>query len=195
MVKQGTKQVELAMVNSISFDSTMFHPLDPLSVGEINRVAAIVRSKAGLGEDLLFQTIALHEPPKRDVIDFVRGARITREASVVVLNYKREEIYELDISLETEEILRCEHMPGVQPAFIFDDFNEWESRITHAPVFVEALKKRGIDNPDLVMIDPWPISNFGVEEEHGKRLAVGRCWVRREKAIMVMLDLSRAYLR
>ena len=86
-------------------------------------------------------------------------------------------------------------MPGVQPAFIFDDFNEWESRITHAPVFVEALKKRGIDNPDLVMIDPWPISNFGVEEEHGKRLAVGRCWVRREKAIMVMLDLSRAYLR
>ena len=165
---RDAEQTKLAVTGSNQSDSALVHPLDPLSVDEINRVAAIVRSKANLGEDLLFQTITLREPPKREVIGFVNGDRITREASVVVLNYKKEEIYELDISLETEEILRREHIPGVQPAFIFNDFAEFEYGIKHDPVFIEALKKRGIDDPDLVMIDPWPISNFGVEEEHGK---------------------------
>ena len=164
-----------------TFDPKVAHPLDPLRVDEINKAASIVKEKAGLGDHLLFETIVLSEPSKEDVLAFKLGTEISREAFVVVLNYKKEEVYELDISLKTENILRCEHIPGVQPAFIFEDFEEWESKMTHDPAFVEALKKRGINDPDLVMIDPWPISNFDVEGERGKRLAIGRCWVRREK--------------
>ena len=59
------------------------------------------------------------------------------------------------------------------------DFNEWESKMKHDPLVVDALKKRGIDDPDLLQIDPWPIANFGKKEEEGKRLAIGRCWIRK----------------
>ena len=133
----------------------------------------------------MFETVVLREPSKEDVLSFLPGIKLPREAFVVVLNYKKEQVYELTVSLDENQILDCAHIPGVQPAFLSGDlnmdFNEWESSIKHDPKFVEALKKRGIENPDLVMIDPWPISNFGNKEEEGKRLAVGRCWVRREE--------------
>lgn len=161
------------------------HPLDPLSFSEINTVVSIVKDKAELGKELLFETIVLREPSKEDVLSFLPGIKLPREAFVVVLNYKKEEVYELVVSLDEGQILDCEHIPGVQPAFLFGDlnmdFNEWEHGVKHDPKFVEALRKRGIENPDLVMIDPWPISNFGNKEEEGKRLAIGRCWVRREE--------------
>ena len=105
-----------------TFDPKVAHPLDPLRVDEINKAASIVKEKAGLGDHLLFETIVLSEPSKEDVLAFKLGTEISREAFVVVLNYKKEEVYELDISLKTENILRCEHIPGVQPAFIFEDF-------------------------------------------------------------------------
>ena len=154
------------------------HPLDPLSFSEINTVVSIVKDKAELGKELLFETIVLREPSKEDVLSFLPGIKLPREAFVVVLNYKKEEVYELVVSLDEGQILDCEHISGVQPAFLFGDlnmdFNEWEHGVKHDPKFVEALRKRGIENPDLVMIDPWPISNFGNKEEEGKRLAGNR---------------------
>ena len=160
------------------------HPLDPLTFEEINLSSSLVKEQANLGIELLFETIMLIEPPKSEVITFVPGDPITRDVFVVVLNYKTERLYELEISLDLKKITRCEHIPGVQPAFMFGDinmdFNEWEAHIKKDPKLIEALKKRGITDASLVMIDPWPISNFGNKEEEGKRLAIGRCWVRRE---------------
>ena len=160
------------------------HPLDPLTFEEINLSSSLVKEQAHLGRELLFETIMLIEPPKSEVITFVPGDPITRDVFVVVLNYKTERLYELEISLDLKKITRCEHIPGVQPAFMFGDinmdFNEWEAHIKKDPKLIEALKKRGINDASLVMIDPWPISNFGNKEEEGKRLAIGRCWVRRE---------------
>ena len=161
------------------------HPLDPLSYEEINISSEIVKSKANLGTEILFETIVLREPDKELIMNWKQGQNIPRESFLVVLNYKEGKVYELTISLDAGEILTLEHIPDVQPAFMFGDVDidrtEWEHKIRHDPKFVEALSKRGIDNPDLVMIDPWPISNFGEESEKGKRLAIGRCWVRREE--------------
>ena len=126
-------------------------------------------------------------------------------AFVVVLNFKEEKIYELEINLSNKKIDRCEFIPDVQPAFIFGDldmdFNEWEAKMKQDPKLIKALKKRGIDNPDLVQIDPWPIANFDNENEKGKRLAIGRCWLRREpednayarpiEGLSLILDLNK----
>ena len=160
------------------------HPLDPLTLEEIKRTATLVKTKSDLGEHLLFETIMLKEPPKDVVLSFSPGDFISRNVFVVVLNYKEEKLFELEICLDSEEIIKSEHIPGVQPAFMFGDlemdYGQWETKMKHDPRFVEALEKRGITDPDLVMIDPWPISNFGNKDEEGKRLAIGRCWVRRE---------------
>ena len=109
------------------------HPLDPLTFEEINLSSSLVKEQAHLGIELLFETIMLIEPPKSEVITFLPGDPITRDVFVVVLNYKTERLYELEISLDLKKITRCEHIPGVQPAFMFGDintdFNEWEAHI------------------------------------------------------------------
>ncbi|MBO40264.1 MAG: tyramine oxidase [Chloroflexi bacterium] len=182
------------------------HPLDPLSAEEIDRAVAIVKASAGLTDNLLFETIVLREPSKNDVLNFHPGAYVPREAFLVALDSEKQEVHELIVSLDTNELLQSEHIEGVQPAFIFGDhqtnFLQFESKIKHDPRYVEALSKRGITNPDLVMIDPWPISNFGDEKEKGKRLAIGRAWLRREatdngyarpiEGLSVIIDLDKS---
>ena len=196
---ESQKNIKEIKFNDIS------HPLDPLTSEEINLVTSIVKNKSNLGKFLLFETITLIEPPKNQVLSFNLGDEIRRKAFVVALNYKEEKLYELDIDISNEKILRCDHKPGVQPAFIFGDlemdFNEWESKMKHDPLVVDALKKRGIDDPDLLQIDPWPIANFGKKEEEGKRLAIGRCWIRKEpgdnayarpiEGLSIILDLNK----
>ena len=136
------------------------HPLDPLSAEEIDRAVAIVKASAGLTDNLLFETIVLREPSKNDVLNFHPGAYVPRKAFLVALDSEKQEVHELIVSLDTNELLQSEHIEGVQPAFIFGDhqtnFLQFESKIKHDPRYVEALSKRGITNPDLVMIDPWP---------------------------------------
>ena len=196
---ESQKNIKEIKFNDIS------HPLDPLTSEEINLVTSIVKNKSNIGKFLLFETITLIEPPKNQVLSFNLGDEIRRKAFVVALNYKEEKLYELDIDISNEKILRCDHKPGVQPAFIFGDlemdFNEWESKMKHDPLVVDALKKRGIDDPDLLQIDPWPIANFGKKEEEGKRLAIGRCWIRKEpgdnayarpiEGLSIILDLNK----
>jgi len=181
------------------------HPLDPLSVEEIDRAVAIVRTDDNLGENPLFETIVLREPDKDQILNYRPENQVPREAFLVALNPKSGGVYEFVVSLDTDEVLTSEHITGVQPAFIFGDhetnFLQFESKIKHDPRFVEALNKRGITNPDLVMIDPWPISNFGSKSEEGKRLAVGRSWVRSEptdngyarpiEGLSVIIDLNK----
>ena len=181
------------------------HPLDPLSVEEIDRAVAIVRTDDNLGENPLFETIVLREPDKDQILNYRPENQVPREAFLVALNPKSGGVYEFVVSLDTDEVLTSEHITGVQPAFIFGDYEtnflQFESKIKHDPRFVEALNKRGITNPDLVMIDPWPISNFGNKSEEGKRLAVGRSWVRSEptdngyarpiEGLSVIIDLNK----
>ena len=182
------------------------HPLDPLSVEEIDRAVAIVKATAGLTDDLLFETIVLREPLKDDVLNYEPGLFVPREAFLVALDPKKGQVHELIVSLDTNEVLESEHIEGVKPAFIFGDqetnFLQFESKIKNDPRYVEALNKRGITDPDLVMIYPWPISNFGNKNEEGKRLAIGRAWVRREptdngyarpiEGLSVIIDLDKS---
>ena len=70
------------------------HPLDPLSYEEINISSEIVRSKASLGAEILFETIVLREPDKELILNWKQGQKIPREAFLVVLNYKEGKVYE-----------------------------------------------------------------------------------------------------
>ena len=140
------------------------HPLDPLTFEEINIASKIVKTKSNLGKELLFETIMLIEPLKEIVLSYKSGDHFSRDAFVVVLNYKKEKMYELNISIDQEKILNCEEILNAQPAFMFGDidmdFNQWEAKMKEDPKLIEVLNKRGITDPSLLMIDPWPIANF-----------------------------------
>ena len=84
------------------------HPLDPLSIEEINRTVEIIKTQANLGKELLFETIVLREPAKTEILNYKPNNKIPREAFVVALNYKEEKVYELIVSLDDNQLLNNE---------------------------------------------------------------------------------------
>ena len=50
------------------------HPLRPLSAAEIMAVVAVVRAAPAFGDEFLFETIELKEPPHGAVAGFEAGA-------------------------------------------------------------------------------------------------------------------------
>jgi primary-amine oxidase len=63
---------------------------------------------------------------------------------------------------------------------MLDEFMECEEAVKRSPEFIEALRKRGIEDVDLVMVDPWSAGSYGVEpeEDKSKRLSRALAWVR-----------------
>ncbi|PKG24869.1 primary-amine oxidase [Niallia nealsonii] len=159
--------------------NTILHPLEPLTAGEITEAVAIIKKEKNLHGKVRFVSVVLHEPDKHIVLNYQKGDQINREAFIVLLDNETEETYEAVVSITNKAVTYWEHIEGVQPGVMLDEFEECEEVVKNCPEFQEALLKRGITNFDLVMVDPWSAGNFGVEEDEGIRLARAICWVRK----------------
>ena len=168
---QKSKEVQSPLATGI-------HPLDPLSAAEIESAKAVLLAQRNLGEKVRFESIVLKEPQKDLVLNLNNGDVIEREAFIVLFENDSGATYEAVISLDEGKVTSWEHIPGVQPRITLDEFYECEVAVKEDPEFRAALKKRGITDVDLVMVDPWSAGNFGVEAEQGVRLSYARCWVR-----------------
>ena len=161
-----------------SGDSIVSHPLDPLTAEEIAKASAILKMERRLGPRVRFETVVLREPEKAEVNGFRAGDAVRREAFLVVLDNDEAATYEAVVALDTGQVVSWKHVPGVQPRVMFDEFVECEAAVRADSRFQEAIKKRGITDPSLVMVDPWSAGNFGFEDEEGKRLVLCRNFAR-----------------
>lgn len=158
---------------------TALHPLHPLTADEIAAAVAVIRAEKGLDyATTRFVSIVLKEPAKELIYSFSAGQAIERKAFVVVLNSLMGYTYEAIVSITQNKILSWKYIPGVQPTMTADEQIECEEVIKNAPEFHEALKRYGIEDPELVMIDIWTAGNYGAEEEDTVRLARPLCFVR-----------------
>ena len=112
--------------------------------------------------------------------------------------------YEAVVNLSTRSLARFDGLAqGVQPSIMLDEFNECEEAARKCPAFREAMKKRGIEDMSLVMIDAWSAGHYGNEpaEDKGKRLVRSLSWVRSEpmdngyarpiEGVVTVIDLNR----
>ena len=164
--------VETAVLAPVS------HPLDPLTADEIAEASSILMSERQLGARVRFETVVLREPDKDAVLAFQPGGFIPRSAFLVVLDNDTTSTYEAVVSLDERRVVSWKDVPGVQPRVMFDEFVECEAMVRADPQFLAAIRKRGITDTDLVMVDPWSAGNYGYEEEEGRRLVLARCFVR-----------------
>ncbi|EIJ82043.1 tyramine oxidase [Bacillus methanolicus PB1] len=155
------------------------HPLEPLTAEEIKKAVEIVRKEKNLSQSVRFAQVVLKEPLKEVVLQYKNGDPINREAFIILLDNETEKTYEVVVSITNEEIVSWEHIPDVQPGFMLDEFEECEQVVKNNPEYQAALLKRGVTDPDLVMIDPWSAGYFNVEEDEGKRVARALAWVRK----------------
>ncbi|MER2109024.1 MAG: primary-amine oxidase [Solibacillus sp.] len=177
------------------------HPLAPLTVEEVQAAISILKEQQALGGKVRFPTITLREPLKEVVLQFKEGADFPREIFVVVLDNETFKTYEAIVSLNTNSVVSFEEIAGVQPTIMPEEFPECEEMVKSHPDFLAALAKRGIDNADLVVVDPWSAGYFDIPENEGKRIARGICWVKKFPednayaypltGIVVYIDLNR----
>jgi primary-amine oxidase len=181
--------------------TSVAHPLDPLSPEELQAAVALLRQQSPIGPTCRFASVALHEPPKAAVLAFEPGQAMDRQAFAVVLDNATGYTYEAIVSITQEQVLSWTHIPDVQPCIMLDEFMECENAVKASPDFQAALKKRGIENLDLVMVDPWSAGNYDLPDEAGVRLSRAFCWVRSEpndngyarpiEGVVPMVDLNK----
>ncbi len=157
------------------------HPLDPLSPAEIERAWDILRAARALGARPRAIFIMLHEPAKHVVLEHLAGQPVERAALVVLIDGDSGKTWEAVVSLSRGAVLSCEHVPDVQPAIVLDEFAECEAAVRADPRWQEALRKRGVTDFELAMVDSWSAGNFGFADDEGRRLVRALTWVRRHR--------------
>ncbi|GAA5168332.1 primary-amine oxidase [Pseudonocardia eucalypti] len=178
------------------------HPLEPLSAEEIAEAARLLRELKDLGATARFVFIAPHEPPKADVLAWRPGDEpLPREAAVTLYERSERMTYEAVVSLSAGELVSWRAVPGVQPSIMFEEFNACEDIVRADPRWQEAMRRRGVTDFSLAMIDPWASSWTGPEDDPAaRRIARPLTWVRREpgehgyarpvEGLIVVVDLD-----
>jgi primary-amine oxidase len=145
------------------------HPLDPLSKDEILATVETLRAAGKTTTESSYSLIALHEPPKSEVLAWRPGQAYRREAFAVVYERAKNQTFEAVVDLRAHAVASWKHIPGVQPSFLLEDAEILERAIRADPRFAEAMHKRGITDLGRVGIGDWPGGYFADPKTEGIR--------------------------
>jgi primary-amine oxidase len=154
----------------------VLHPLEPLAPEEVAAASAILKAEKGLGTTARFVFITLHEPPKAAV---QAGEAVPREAFVMLYERGERKTYEAVVSLTDEAVVSWRQVEGVQPPVTFEEFMACEAAVQADPGWQEAMRKRGVEDFSLAMIDPWAAGYMGEEDAAtARRILRPLTWLR-----------------
>lgn len=153
--------------------SAATHPLAMVTGEEIQRAAAIVRADPRFDPDMVFAHLRLHEPDKDALARRGDGVEPEREMEALLVPRDRLEAVEVVVSLATDAVRAWTVRAGMRPALLFGEAFAAITGVRENEEWQDALRRRGIEDFDLVQIDPWPAGSFGSEHEAGRRIS--RC--------------------
>ncbi|MGO6818476.1 primary-amine oxidase [Rhizobium leguminosarum] len=153
------------------------HPLDPLSLDEIASAVAILKDTQTLAATFRFPITRLEEPTKADLAAHRLGGRLARLAFILAIDISNGETFEGIVDLTAGKVssyirLPLDELPYGQPPVMLCEFETVEGTVKSDPRWITAVKKRGITDEDipLIQIDPFSSGYFGREFEKGKRI-------------------------
>jgi len=155
------------------------HLLDPLTPEEIEAACRILKQDRGLAASARFVYVTLREPAKGAVLRYRRGEAAEREAHIVLRERAECRTYEAVVSITAGEVRLWRELPGVQPAVMLEEFLATEAAVRKDARWQEAMRRRGVTDFDMVMIDPWSVGYHGPEDAAGQgRFLRPLTWVR-----------------
>ena len=158
---------------------TSAHPLDPLSAGELEAAASLLR-EAGLLEDRArIVVLELREPSKEELEAVELGATVERRASAILRLPASGVTQEIGLSLTRGEIEEVADREGMQPAVTVAEYAACQDALRRHEGFLEALRRRGVEDPSLLTIEAWGVGDFVEPEDRGRRLAWCPSWTRK----------------
>lgn len=160
--------------------TTTVHPLEPLSAEEVAAAAELLRLVKGLGPTARFVFVTLHEPAKAAVLAWTADdSPLPRQAHIVLYERGERATYEAVVSLSEGTLVDWRHIEGVQPPIMAEEFLSCEAIVQADPRWQEAMRRRGVEDFSLAMIDPWASSWTGPEDDpSARRIARPLTWLR-----------------
>jgi primary-amine oxidase len=150
-------------------------PHDGLSIAEYETVAAVLESSGKLADDRRYATVNLAEPDKPEALAWRPGDAVKRRAFVAIRQER--ELYEGIVDLGERKLVSWEKIDGAQPALLDSEFMLAQIIVRKDEAWVEAIKKRGIDNVKTVFCFPAFPGNFGLpRDEKNDRLGMVSCY-------------------
>lgn len=157
------------------------HPLEALSMKEVEQAVETVRTSPAFGHDLKYVYIALEEPPKNSLISWVPGVELERLVLVVVYEPSKRLASEVIVSITSNEIISVTPCPGMHPPIMSDEFDLDSNAVKADPRWQLAMEKRGITDLSSVEVHSWPAANPGLPADLlGRRIGRAVSVVREE---------------
>ena len=157
------------------------HPYDPLTPSEIETARDILEDERDIGGGCRYVKIVLEEPSKEAVTQFeTTDSSVDREAFVILRDREQKTTYEAVVSLTDSTVSSWEEKPDVQPSITLTEFDECEKAVKNNEEWRAAAAKRGVEEFDLAIIDPWSVGHHLVPSDldRDRRLAHGMTWIR-----------------
>ena len=179
------------------------HPLNALSADEIKQAVEIVKAAPDFKPNTRFTQIALVEPEKAKVWDFVlNGTAVDapRQAAITMLDGKH--IVESVVDLQEKKVVSWAAIKDAHGMVLLDDFMTVQSIVTSSPEFAQALKKHGVDDPSKVVTTPLTVGYFdgkdGLRQEDRLLKVVsyldvgdGNYWAHPIENLVAVVDLEQ----
>jgi primary-amine oxidase len=150
--------------------TTAAHPLEPLTGDEIAAASTLLRKGKDLGTSARFVFVTLKEPTKSELLAWSPdSAPLPREAHLVVYERGERTTYEAVVSLTDQSVVSWEPIRGVQAPIMAEEFIACEEIVQADPRWQEAMRKRGVTDFSLTMVDPWASSWTGPDDDAANR--------------------------
>lgn len=152
--------------------SAVSHPLDPLGPEEIRAAVAVAKREAALPAAARFISVSLLEPLRG------AGAPTPRSAFLIVLDFEAGGVRELTVDLDAGALSASELRRGVQPGIVIEEFLACEAAVKADPKWRAALARRGVQDFDHAIVDPWSAGAYGDERFPDRRIARALSYIR-----------------
>lgn len=153
------------------------HPLDPLSLAEIQTACDIVKTQKQLNANYRFFNVMTHEPNQHDFLALSENDSLDRQAFVSVIDTKTNETFESIVNLTTQKVdawkkIEVTKPPYGQPPILIDDVAKCDRIVKADAGWRNAMHQRGITDEQIanILVEPFSAGYFGNENEKGKRL-------------------------
>lgn len=80
------------------------HPLDPLTMSELEDCVSVLKSQGKLGKHDSLVSLSLHEPTKDFVLSWKSGDAITRKADALVYRIETNETHEIIVDITNKQV-------------------------------------------------------------------------------------------
>ncbi|HEX6348656.1 MAG TPA: primary-amine oxidase [Candidatus Dormibacteraeota bacterium] len=155
------------------------HPLDPLTPEEISAASGILKREEGLKDSARFVYVSLMEPDKQAVLSYQGNGGVDRQAFIAIRERAEKTTYEAVVSLTEEKVVSFKRLDEVQPSIMLEEFMAADEAVRQDPRWQEAMRKRGVTDFDLAILDPWSVGwNSSADDPQQGRFVRPLTWLR-----------------